>query len=116
MKDRARRSSEKGIEKEENDKQSLRMPNPEEMKEIEKKEEQSLKVTASPVLSVHSVLLRFPPVVLGQNFKSTVTTKCTLLCTPQVYLVVQQVLSYLCLEVLKPQLTQTFCSTESQCT
>ena len=35
----------KEIEKEENDKQSLRMPSPEEMKEIEKKEEQSLKVT-----------------------------------------------------------------------
>ena len=35
----------KGIEKEENDKQSLRMSSPEEMKEIEKKEEQSLKVT-----------------------------------------------------------------------
>ena len=32
----------KGIKKEENDKQSLRMPSPE---EIEKKEEQSLKVT-----------------------------------------------------------------------
>ena len=53
MKNRARKSSEKGIEKEENDKQSLRMPNPEEMKERErererereKKEEQSLKVT-----------------------------------------------------------------------
>ena len=32
-KDRAKRSSEKGIEKEENDKQSLRMPSTEEMKE-----------------------------------------------------------------------------------
>ena len=31
----------KGIEKEENDKQSLRMPSPEEMKKIEKKEEGS---------------------------------------------------------------------------
>ena len=35
----------KGIEKEENNKQSLRMPSLEEMKEIEKKEEQNLKVT-----------------------------------------------------------------------